>query len=125
MPGKRDAPLAAWSPGGFAASALSASSALGAGASAPAAGRYAQLAASPGGVATRAASGHARAPGPSQTPAGTPAAAAGGAAASGLSIFLMLAGLELLGGPRVRRRLRLWIEPWRMAPFVLIPERPS
>jgi hypothetical protein len=65
-----------------------------------------------------------RTPAPSPLPGG-----AGGttAAASGLgfSIFLTLAGLLLLAGPRALRRLRPWCEPWRMARFALIPERPG
>jgi hypothetical protein len=43
----------------------------------------------------------------------------------GFSIFLMLAGLLRLAAPRTKRRLRLASEPWRQAPFVLIPERPG
>jgi hypothetical protein len=42
-----------------------------------------------------------------------------------LSIFLTLAGLAMLAAPRAMRRLRLASEPWRLAPFVLIPERPG
>jgi hypothetical protein len=42
-----------------------------------------------------------------------------------LSIFLTLAGLPMLAAPRAMRRLRLASEPWRLAPFVLIPERPG
>jgi hypothetical protein len=41
------------------------------------------------------------------------------------SIFLTLAGLLLIGGPAAMRRLRLASQPWRSAPFVLIPERPG
>jgi hypothetical protein len=53
----------------------------------------------------------------------SPATAAG--AGSGLSIFLILAGLPMLAAPWAKRRLRLASEPWRLAPFVLIPERPG
>jgi hypothetical protein len=42
-----------------------------------------------------------------------------------LSIFLTLAGLPMLAAPRAVRRLRHASEPWRLAPFVLIPERPG
>jgi hypothetical protein len=42
-----------------------------------------------------------------------------------LSIFLTLAGLSMLAAPHAMRRLRLASEPWRLAPFVLIPERPG
>ncbi|HWG08194.1 MAG TPA: hypothetical protein VN672_04200 [Solirubrobacteraceae bacterium] len=42
-----------------------------------------------------------------------------------LSIFLTLVGLAMLAAPRATRRLRLASEPWRLAPFVLIPERPG
>jgi hypothetical protein len=41
------------------------------------------------------------------------------------SIFFTLASLLLLGGLPAMRRLRLASEPWRAAPFVLIPERPG
>jgi hypothetical protein len=63
--------------------------------------------------------GHVPAPG-SVTPAtGT------GSGFGGLSIFLILAGLLMVAAPRTKRRLRLASEPWRPAPFVLIPERPG
>jgi hypothetical protein len=50
---------------------------------------------------------------------------AGGASGVGLLDLLALAGLLLLGAPLAMRRLRLSSEPWRSAPFVLIPERPG
>lgn len=53
----------------------------------------------------------------------SPATAAG--TGSGLSIFPILAGLLMLAVPWAKRRLRLASEPWRLAPFVLIPERPG
>lgn len=53
----------------------------------------------------------------------SPATAAG--TGSGLSIFLILAGLLMLAAPWAKRRLRLASEPRRLAPFVLIPERPG
>ncbi len=63
-------------------------------------------------------------PGHAPPPGGaSPATAAG--AGSGLSIFLILAGLPMLAAPWAKRRLRLASEPWRLAPFVLIPERPG
>jgi hypothetical protein len=59
-------------------------------------------------------------------PSPAPGGVAPGATASGfgLSIFV-LAGLLVLGAPPARRRLRLSSEPWRVAPFVLLPERPG
>jgi hypothetical protein len=48
-----------------------------------------------------------------------------GGSGMGLSTFLTLAGLLLLGAPRAMRRLRLSCEPWLTACFVLIPERPG
>jgi hypothetical protein len=49
------------------------------------------------------------------------------ASTSGIAfpIFLTLAGLLLMGGLAAMRLLRLASEPWRRAPFVLIPERPG
>jgi hypothetical protein len=41
------------------------------------------------------------------------------------SIFLVLAGLLLMGGLAAMRLLRLASEPWRVAQFVLVPERPG
>jgi hypothetical protein len=66
-------------------------------------------------------------PAPGQAPGGASGASVGGGAPGGvaLSIFLTLAGLLLLGGPRAMRRLRLSCEPWLTACFVLIPERPG
>jgi hypothetical protein len=48
-----------------------------------------------------------------------------GSAGVGFSIFLALAGLLLTGGLAAMRLLRLASEPWRAAPFALIPERPG
>jgi hypothetical protein len=53
----------------------------------------------------------------------SPATAAG--TGFGFSIFLTLAGLLMLAAPWAKRRLGLASEPWRLAPFVLIPERPG
>lgn len=66
-------------------------------------------------------------PAPEPAPGGASGAAVGGGAPGGvaLSIFLTLAGLLLLGGPRAMRRLRLSCQPWLTACFVLIPERPG
>jgi hypothetical protein len=61
-------------------------------------------------------------PGPSP---GGASESTGAACGFALSIFLTLAGLPMLAAPRVMRRLRLASEPWRLAPFVLIPERPG
>src|SRR5439155_9496141 len=64
----------------------------------------------------------------SPTPSPAPGGVSGStAAASGLalSIFLTLACLLLLGGPRATRRLRLLSEPSCGARFVLMPERPG
>jgi hypothetical protein len=64
------------------------------------------------------------APGPTPAPSGASGSAAG-SSGIGLSGFLTLAGLLLLGAPRAMRRLRLSCQPWRTACFVLIPERPG
>jgi outer membrane biosynthesis protein TonB len=66
-------------------------------------------------------------PAPGPAPGGASGAAVGGGAPGGaaISIFLTLAGLLLLAGPRAMRRLRLSCEPWLTACFVLIPERPG
>jgi hypothetical protein len=64
----------------------------------------------------------------SPSPSPAPGGASGSAPASsglGLSTFLTLAGLLLMGAPRAMRRLRLSCEPWLTACFVLIPERPG
>jgi hypothetical protein len=61
-------------------------------------------------------------PGPAQP------AVPGGAAASagaGIALLLTLAGLMLLWVPPAVRRLRLASESLRLAPWVLIPERPG
>jgi hypothetical protein len=70
------------------------------------------------GVASRALPG----PAPVQ---GFAFPASAGNAGFGFSIFLMLAGLLLLGALLVSGRLRLSSEPWRPAPFVLILDRPG
>jgi hypothetical protein len=64
-------------------------------------------------------------PSPGSAPSGVSGGAAGGAAGAGVSLFLTLAGLLLLGAPRVLRRLRLSFEPWLAGCFVLIPEHPD
>jgi hypothetical protein len=64
-------------------------------------------------------------PAPSPTPGGAAGAATGASGVAPLSTFLTLAGLLLLGAPRVLRRLRLSCEPWLAGCFVLIPERPD
>jgi hypothetical protein len=61
----------------------------------------------------------------SPAPAGAAGAATGGSGVAPLSTFLTLAGLLLLGAPRVLRRLRLSCEPWLAGCFVLVPERPD
>jgi hypothetical protein len=50
---------------------------------------------------------------------------AGSAGGAGFSIFLLLFGLLSIGGLAAMRLLRLASEPWHVAPFVLIPERPG
>jgi hypothetical protein len=64
-------------------------------------------------------------PTPGPAPGGASGASAIGGSALGLSGFLTLLGLLLLGAPRAMRRLRLSCEPWLTACFVLIPERPG
>ena len=64
-------------------------------------------------------------PSPGSAPSGASGAVAGGASGSGVSIFLTLAGLLLLGAPRVLRRLWLSFEPWLAGCLVLIPEHPD
>jgi hypothetical protein len=65
-------------------------------------------------------------PAPSPAPGGAAGAAPGAAGGfAPLSTFLTLAGLLLLGAPRVLRRLRLSCEPWLAGCFVLVPERPD
>ncbi len=61
----------------------------------------------------------------SPAPGGAAGAATGGSGVAPLSTFLTLAGLLLLGAPRVLRRLRLSCEPWLAGCFVLVPERPD
>src|ERR1700733_1877121 len=56
---------------------------------------------------------------------GTATGAGGGGSGAGVSTFLTLAGLLLLGAPRALRRLRLSFEPWLAGWFVLIAERPD
>jgi hypothetical protein len=70
-------------------------------------------------------SGPPAAPAPGSAPSGASGAASGGASGAGVSSFLTLAGLLLLGAPRALRRLRLSCEPWLAGCFVLIPERPG
>ncbi len=67
------------------------------------------------------------APGSASGGASGAATGAGGAGGSGagVSTFLTLAGLLLLGAPRALRRLRFSFEPWLAGCFVLIPERPD
>src|SRR5262249_8389128 len=62
---------------------------------------------------------------PSPIPGGGASPAGAGAAGLAFSIFRILAGLSVLGGPWTRRRLRLQSEPRWPAPFVLMPERPG
>jgi hypothetical protein len=68
-------------------------------------------------------------PSPGSAPGGSSGAATGvggvGGSGAGVSIFLTLAGLLLLGAPRALRRLRRAFEPWLAGCFVLIPERPD
>jgi hypothetical protein len=64
-------------------------------------------------------------PAPSPAPGGAAGAATGASGVAPLSTFLTLAGLLLLGAPRVLRRLRLSCEPWLAGCFVLVPERPD
>jgi hypothetical protein len=64
-------------------------------------------------------------PAPGPAPAGASGAATGATGVAPLSTFLTLAGLLLLGAPRVLRRLRLSCEPWLAGCFVLVPERPD
>jgi hypothetical protein len=65
---------------------------------------------------------------PGSAPGGSSGAATGaggGGSGAGVSTFLTLAGLLLLGAPRALRRLRLSFEPWLAGCFVLIAERPD
>jgi hypothetical protein len=64
-------------------------------------------------------------PAPGPAPGGAAGAATGASGVAPLSTFLTLAGLLLLGAPRVLRRLRLSCEPWLAGCFVLVPERPD
>jgi hypothetical protein len=64
-------------------------------------------------------------PAPGPAPSGAAGAATGAGGVAPLSTFLTLAGLLLLGAPRVLRRLRLACEAWLAGCFVLIPERPD
>lgn len=63
-------------------------------------------------------------PTPAPLPQGSSGAMAGGVGVA-FSIFLILAGLLLLGGMAAMRLLRLASESWRMAQFALVPERPG
>lgn len=76
-------------------------------------------------VATLASSSALPAPGPTSPLPGGSSGAMASAAGVAFSIFLTLAGLLLMGGLAAKRLLRLASEPWRAAPFVLIPERPG
>jgi hypothetical protein len=78
-----------------------------------------------GGHGGTAVGGPPIAPAPGPAPSGASGVASGGASGIGLSTFLSLAGLLLLGAPRALRRLRLSCEPWLAGCFVLIPERPD
>jgi hypothetical protein len=66
---------------------------------------------------------------PGSAPGGSSGVATGGGgpagAGAGVSIFITLAGLLLLGAPRALRRFGLAFEPWLAGCFVLIPERPD
>jgi hypothetical protein len=66
-------------------------------------------------------------PAPSPTPAPTGGFSTATSASSGFGsiFFLTLATLLACGAPQALRRLRLASEPWRPAPFVLIPDRPG
>jgi hypothetical protein len=71
------------------------------------------------------ASGPPLTPPPGPAPSGASGVAGVGSSGAGVSIFLTLAGLLLLGAPRAIRRLRFSFEPWLAGCFVLIPERPD
>ncbi len=75
-----------------------------------------------GGFAT---SGPPLSPAPGPSPSGASGGVGATAPGAGVSIFLTLAGLLLLGAPRALRRLRRAFEPWLAGCFVLIPERPD
>jgi hypothetical protein len=80
----------------------------------------------PGGHGGSALGGQPLTPAPAPAPGGASGAATGGGApAGGVSVFLTLAGLLLLGAPRAMRRLGLSFEPWLAGCFVLIPEHPD
>jgi hypothetical protein len=80
----------------------------------------------PGGHGGAALGGQPLTPAPAPAPGGASGTATGGgASAGGVSIFLTLAGLLLLGAPRAMRRLGLSFEPWLAGCFVLIPEHPD
>jgi hypothetical protein len=99
----------------IAATASSASLAFGAGVSALAYGGARQ-------DEPPAGTGFEAPPGPVQ---GTALPASAAASGFGFSIFLTLAGLLVLGALWAAHRLRLSSELWRLAPVVLIPERPG
>jgi len=85
------------------------------------------LAAGPASTAARGGSPPDRVRG-SVAPSPAPGGITGSTAAAwglALSISLTLTSVLLLGRPRVMRRLRLFIEPWCSARFVLMPERPG
>jgi hypothetical protein len=64
------------------------------------------------------------APIPTPLPLSSSSATASGVGVA-FSIFLTLAGLLLIGGLAAMRLLRLASDSWRMAQFVLVPERPG
>jgi hypothetical protein len=74
--------------------------------------------------AARTASAIPSNPGPGPPPGGV-STATGAPSGFGLSIFLTLAGLLMLGGPPAIGRLRLSSAPWLPSPFFLMPERPD
>lgn len=114
--GAAQLPLPSFLPGsplGFSTAAISS---LGTPMAAPAGGG-----AHSGSAVASAPFGSARGPAPDGIAGGSAAGAFGLA----FSIFLTLAGLFLLRAPRAIRRLWLSNEPWLVAPFVLIPERPG
>jgi hypothetical protein len=84
-----------------------------------------------GASAQRSRASRSRGAPPASTPPGGVTAPGGGVpssavgAGAGISIFLLLLGLLLVWAPRTARRLRPASESLRLAPHVLIPERPG